>query len=348
MTSQSDAGLTLMTSIPPAADERLASVIPASLRSFEKNGLSAISINWPGEIERVRALYPTVAAAAVSAERPAIFPNRYGPPLGALFAFGRNGDALGICNADVLMLQSDIRARVFHQPERFFVAHRLDVDRLGGDIVGVYRRGVDAVFFNRGRYPALLEDEHLARFQLGAPFWDILMPVIASFHGPVSFIEPPFIVHAVHEARWSDDDYANLRQLAIATAVRHAQRHAAGRPHARAFLELFDRYVGRDVESLNRRARRNAMTIFNLWLAKLEHQGAERLHVEISGELSLSAFSTLGGPLADTPTDADTAGAGAGAFGVQRMRQWTKAHLRVWKRRRRERAIATRLADVEF
>jgi hypothetical protein len=336
----------VLTSIPPSNDGRLASIVPAVLRSFEANGLATVSVNWPQEIDRVRSLYPGVTAVGASPAHFPVFPSRYGPTLGSVFDAAAAYPTIGICNADVPMLTSDIGERIERQPQTFFAAHRLDVDRMGGDIVGFYRRGIDAVFFDRHHFRDLLNDENLVRFQLGAPFWDILMPILASFHGPVSFIEPPFIIHPIHKARWSEPDYEVLREIAISTVVRHAERHSARRPQARAFLTLFERYVGRATEPLSRRATKNAMMIFNLWLAKLERERTTRLNVRVDGELSAFALTQLERSLPDTPTEIIATSGAAKRTPV--IRRWTSARLREWKRRRRERAVDAHLADIEF
>lgn len=306
--------------------------------------MQIVSVNWSGEVERVQSHHGATRILSVPDDLPAMFPGRYGPPLGAFFGAGR-GDILGICNADILMLKCDIAERARSRPATFFAARRLDVDRVGGNIVGLYRRGVDAVFFDCDRYRALIEDENLARFQLGAPFWDILLPLLASFHGPVSFIDPPFLVHPVHDARWSAQDYETLRQAAVVTVVRHAERHSATSSAARTFLQLFRRYVGRDIAPLDRRARRNAMALFSLWLGKLEREGVQRLDVQIGDELSPSAIARLRDPLPETPTDATSP---SGGVGLRALRRWARARLREWKHQRRERAIAARLAGVRF
>jgi hypothetical protein len=351
MTGRSPAEAVLVTSIVPSADGRLASVMPAALRSFAANGFSPLSVNRPDEVKRVRDLFPQLAVVAASSGRAAIFRNRYGPALGSVFDASAAHDWIGICNADVVMLAGDIRALLERRPDTFFAAHRLDIDRIGGDILGLYRRGVDAVFFNRTHYAALLDDPDLAKFQLGAPLWDIVMPVLASFHGPVALIRPPFILHVAHKARWAAADYRLLRRLAVETVVRHAERYAGTRPEARRFLDLFDRVAGRRTATTGRRGDlRKAMAAINLWRTKLERDGTVDVHVDLAGEIGPEALKKLARPLADTPTDPDEALAGglSGQLGARRLRQLVAARLRVWKSRRRERELDAQLADLGF
>ena len=345
----SNVSAALITSIPPSIDSRLASVVPVALRSFAANGYSVRSVNWPAEMARVRELFPDASVVPASRDN-SLFPGRYGPTLGSVFDATADSRALAICNADVLMLPSNIHAMMEAHPGTFFAAHRLDVDRIGGDIVGLYRRGVDAVFFDRAAFAPLIEDAGLARFQLGAPFWDILLPVLASFHGPVRFIAPPFILHAVHPARWSNRDYGALRRLAARVAVDHAARHAGERPNARVFLKLAEPYVRPGELSPGRRAVRRVMQLFNIWLAGIEASASMPLDVTVDGMLSPAALRQLEGRLPESPTDAEAAVAASATprFSPVRASRWVGQRLRELKRARRERAIRARLAEVEF
>ena len=341
----------LVTSIPPPHlfDGRLESLLPETLRSFDKNGFSTISVNWPAEIDLLEPSFPGIAFVAADRSR-AIFPERYGPSIGSVLGACAGHDACAIVNADIYMLESDIVDVVNRNPGTFFVAHRLDVDRIRGDIVGVYRRGTDAVFFNPERFAALAEDPDLGRFQLGAPFWDIVIPIVASFHGVVSFIDPPFILHPVHRARWSHADYDTLREAAIKTVIGHAQLHADRSDQARLFLQLIDRHVGRKRDVLNRRSIRNAKMIFNLWIAKVERANAQAIRVKIDGELNHPSLQGLSGELVETPTDSLGAvdGSSASMLSLWRLNRLAKSSLRNWKQRRREKAVTDRLAGIEF
>ena len=337
------------TSIAPAANPRLTSVVPAALRSFAANGFSVISVNPKEEIERVRSLYPGVAVVAASPRNP-IAVGRYGAALGSIFEAAAGCRMLGICNADIVMLGSDIRAALERDPDTFFAAQRLDIDRPGGNILGLYRRGVDAVFFDSGRYAALVEDENLARFQLGAPFWDVVLPIAASFHGPVAFVAPPFIVHVVHKPRVFGADYDILRLWAIETLVRHAERYADDRPAARAFLSLFDTCGGRRSGARDGRDVKNAMMAINVWRTRLERDGRRRIAATIVAEISASALDQLKRPLGETPSDPERALASRmdGAFSPRRVRQAIAAQLRAWRRERSERAAGARLAGLKL
>ena len=336
-----------MTSIPPSADGGQGSIVSVATGSFTVNGFTTISVNAPDEIDRIRAAFPAAAIRAATSGVP-LFAGRYGPTLCSIFDAAAGYETIGICNSDVVMLTSDVRKRITDDPDIFFAAHRLDVDRLGGNVLGLYRRGIDAVFFDRRRYAALFEDKNLGRFQLGAPLWDIVLPILASFHGSVAFIEPPFILHAVHKTRWLPADYRIARRWAAETVAAHARRYATTRPRASAFVELLERHVGRRDDHLDRRGLRNTMKVFGLWMAKLEHEGRTRLRVEIAGELGDAAVRHLDRPIPDTPSNPELTlvGAAGSPLNMRRIRYKFAAGLRAWKRHRRERAVVSQLADV--
>jgi hypothetical protein len=337
----------MMTSVPPFSDERLATVVPQVLASFAANGFSPISVNWAHEIAAVENLAPQARVVPAATDVAPLFAGRYGPTLAALFDAAGDSRTIGICNADVLMLTSDIRHRLEREPGTFFTAHRLDIDTLGGSIVGVYRRGIDAVFFNRDRFKPLFDDSRLLSLQLGAPFWDLALPIVASFHGPVAFIDPPFLVHTLHDAHWNADHVAAGARPALAAIVEHAERCAHRRPRARYFLDLVDKHVGRDIAGLTPHRVNKALAILNMWMAKLERTRATRLNVTMAGELGPHTRTQLRLALPDTSGKAQ-----AGPVGIPPslwvMRQWMRAKLRQMKPHRHDREIAASFAAAEF
>jgi hypothetical protein len=340
----------LMTSVPPFSDERPATVVPQVLASFAANGFSPVSVNWAHEIGAVAARYPEADVVAASTRTRPLFEGRYGPTLAALFDAAGDSRTIGICNADVLMLTSDIRRRLEREPGTFFTAHRLDIDTFGGSIVGVYRKGIDAVFFDRDRFRPLFEDSRLLSLQIGAPFWDLALPIVASFHGPVAFIDPPFLVHTLHDAHWNAGDVAAGARPALAAIIEHAERCADFRPRARYFLKLVDQHVGRDVAELSPHKVNKALAILNMWMVKLERTGTTRVNVAMAGELGPYARAQLRLALPDTSGKAQAGPVGVppSLMSLWVMRQWMRAKLRQMKPRRQDREIAESFAAAEF
>lgn len=332
---------TIVTSLSPRGltDERVDN-LESCLASFRDSGFRPLSVNLAGEIPELERRFPDVQFAVAGNDR--IFKERYGPSLGAAFSVCPD-DACAVINADIKLLPSNIGEVARRMPEAFFVAHRLDIDRPGGDILGLYRNGIDALYFRKSAYSELLDDPDVCRFQFGAPFWDLVIPVVASFHGPVVFIDPPFILHTMHEARWSQDDYLKLQALAFPAILRHAERHSH-KPAARAFLDGFHGCIGRKPDLAERRTWRMAKLLVDQWLIKVEAQTAMRLDVEIGDALSDASAGVLGGParIGDTPTPRELSERRKTVLG--RINDVFKAQ----RRRRRESIAAGAFASARF
>lgn len=275
-----------VTSIPPlkrdgtpeSNDIRLARIRRA-IRSFEANGFAVTSVNPSSEIAELAELYSTVSFEGPEA-RDGVFTGRYGPTFAALFETCRKGCPSTIINADVYLIGSDIVDHLIRNPETFFVARRADIGSDDHAYMGTYGRGVDALFFDPDRYRPLIDDEVIGRLQLGAPFWDIIVPVVASFHGIVEFIRPPFILHTVHEAKWSDADYAVLRAFASNAVLRHARLHAASNVVARRFVGMAERLVGTREVLETRDDTKAIAQLIDAWLKRIEQAQAARIAID--------------------------------------------------------------------
>ncbi len=332
--------VSLLTSIPPRArdlhrqEERFAH-IRAAVASFSANGFACVSVNRQDEIDVLQPLFPDVRFV-IAAPAEEIFPGRYGPSLKSIFGALDAPAPCAIVNADNYMLRSEILGCLNRNPDTTFVARRLDVTTDNPPhIAGVYERGIDGVFLSKLHFEPIAGDSALMKLKLGAPFWDIVIPIAASFHGKVRFIAPPFLLHPLHEANWSHADYDQLRLFSIRALADHARRHAQLMPRA----ALFDRLVSEFVYSqpkLGRRAVRNAMSIFDLWLKRIE--SADAVTISTDETLASVEILTAGGPpgrLAhyDTPPGKATPGA-----------------FRRWKARRHERRrqVIRSVIDASF
>lgn len=342
----------LITSIPPlpeasSSDKNSRTYADQSrvLNSFRASGFDVASVNSADEIESLQPLFADVRfILAEPAE--AVFPDRYGPSIGSTLAACVGSESCAIVNADIYLLESDIRDLMRRNPGSFFVARRLDVDRFGGDFFGVYGRGIDAVFFVPDRFAALIEDRDVGRFQLGAPFWDLVVPIIASFHGPVTFVEPPFILHQVHTPKFSNHDYELLRKAAIGTLIRHAAAQAERSVRARAFMHLVDRYVGSRGDNLDRRAVRRMSTILDFWMSQLEMEPAEKVQANLDDVLSPRSLERIAAGELTNDTEAADRDAAAEASIWRRWITSKPMSFRERKRRRRRRILSRLLDDI--
>jgi hypothetical protein len=296
--------------------------VEAALRSFSANGFSTLSVNRQDEIARLHELFPEVHFV-VDDPKDGIFPGRYGPSFGSIFgALGRPA-ACAIVNADNYMLKGEIVRRMSENPHTTFVARRLDVDVAGATTAGVYERGIDGLFLSSDHCESLANDKVLTKLQLGAPFWDIVLPIAASLHGTVKFIAPPFLLHPLHEANWSHADYDRLRLFSIGALADHAKRYSKLSPRAALFDRLMSEFVYARGPKLSHSSLRNAMSIFDLWLKNIETHNTVSLSTsEVLGENGEMRFC-------HAPAVQNSEGGDAASD--------VRGFLRRWKMRRRER-----------
>jgi len=225
----------LVTSIPPGVfgASNTNQNTAKAIASFERSGFRVVSLGRPGE-KPVLEHFRTVQFQEASGR--GIISNRYGPSFGDLLSVIGDGDVGAIVNADIYMAKSNILDILSTNSNAILVARRVDVEHLGGDVVGVYRRGIDGIFFSRNTVSEIRDDADLACFQLGAPYWDVVLPVAASFHHELRFTPAPFLCHPIHEAKWNEADYRLLRTQAVKAIISHAEKYRHRSQNADAFL----------------------------------------------------------------------------------------------------------------
>jgi hypothetical protein len=179
------------------------------------------------------------------------------------------------------MTRSNLRQFLATNPGTILVARRIDISD-NGEIVGLYRRGIDGIFFTPGTIEALRADPMVGQFQLGAPYWDIVLPVIASFHHRLQFVASPLLCHELHPPQWDEADYRRLRTHAVAAVVENAKRHRLASPMANEFLVGLDRH-------LSARRPRRVVSVekctaeyMGLYLSHLERTSSVSLHVNLN------------------------------------------------------------------
>lgn len=336
-----------LTSVPPAkanqseeANARSRARLGRSLESFVANGFKVVSVNRAAEIPLLEGAYG--ALAFVEATRTGLFGDRYGPSLGSIFDACRKSRLCAVLNADVYLVKSRIAETVERNPRKFYVARRADIVDYGGAYIGTYTRGIDAFFFQPEHCAAIIDDAALGQLQLGAPMWDIALPVIATFHAEVEFIAPPFLLHAIHAPKWSRPDYERLRMFCADAILSQARAAAPTSVNARRFLHVIEAALGR----LDRVTRKSDAKLFmrlaNFWLTRIEEAHTVRIEVDSSDPVLSAALTGLGRASGDL--------ARRESLPEARAPRWpapieaARAALRRWKRDRRTRRW-TRLFD---
>lgn len=273
-------GAHIVTSIPPRvfgeddAKQSTATVVA----SFERSGFDVVSLGRPGEPSGSDH-FPTVQFREASAR--GVIPNRYGPSFGDLLAVIGDESIGAVVNADIYLAKSNILDVLSSSSDVVFVARRLDVEHLGGAVVGVYQRGIDGIFFSRNTVSEIRDDAELACFQLGAPYWDVVLPVAASFHHQIRFIPAPFLSHPIHEAKWNEEDYRQLRARAVKAIVNHAEKHRHRSGHADAFLKGVERHLEAMRPSSPLRREKQIAEYMGYWLGRYEAEVAD-LEMDLS------------------------------------------------------------------
>ena len=274
-----------VTSIPPPrpnqsleAIDRARSRLARSIASFSANGFQVVSVNHAAEIPALEGTYDDVAF--VTGTQEGLFRERYGPSFGSIFDTCRGTRLCAVLNADVYLVKGRITAMLEQNPGKFYVARRVDIVDYGEVYVGTYTRGIDAFFFWPEYFSALMADPNIARLQLGAPMWDIAVPVIASFHGDVEFIEPPFLFHPIHPMTWSRPDYARLRMFCADAILDHARAMAGTSLNARRLLHVIEARLGQRPRISRRRGAKLVMRLANFWLRRIEISQSVRVDVD--------------------------------------------------------------------
>ena len=280
----------LVTSIPPrfgGADEarqlsRVGLTMADAMASFEASGFRVVSVNRAGEAAGIQG-FPSVEIREVPPG--GLFPNKYGPNFARLFA--QFGDAPGaIVNADIVLLPSNVGAVIATRPGTVLFARRLDVSTAASSVIGTYHRGIDGIFFAGGALAEVAADADVGAFQVGAPYWDVIIPVVASLHRPIEFVPAPFLLHEIHPARWNKADYKRLREAAVRTALAHAERWRADRPRADAFLRGLESYVGGKVDFASDRSIKAAAVYMNLWLGQFDSRPSDTVAVDFNAPVA--------------------------------------------------------------
>jgi hypothetical protein len=197
----------LFTSIPPRFSRKDASgneigqeYLAACVASWRDNGFEPVSINRPDEVDSVRALgLVDVRAASM---REAVWPNRFGPPLGDVFD-AMPDEQVAFTNADIYILRSDL-AQVLkrHGSTDVITARRSDVDHLGAPRCDTFEKGFDFFSFKPATIAPVIRHPDIRRFQLGAPWWDYAFPMACTSCASLVGLREPVIVHQTHMDRW--------------------------------------------------------------------------------------------------------------------------------------------------
>lgn len=165
---------------------------------------------------------------------PRIFPHRYGPPLGAL---------MELANGPTVIVNADIRLSVLPsqltQAARGGLAFAQRIETPSGRL---HPWGFDLFAFDDTLKMALRNVKGWEDFQLGAPWWDYVLPLMAARAGvPLRRIAAPVAYHTTHTQHWRDDDYQLLgKRVAVLMGQRGPLRTFAVSCHGAIISQADD------------------------------------------------------------------------------------------------------------
>lgn len=273
----------VVTSIPPRAiaapHGEDAERVFSALRSFAANGYDIVSVRRQAEPE------PCLGELSIrhfAGTDEGFFARRYGPSFRDIFRYARNGPVDAILNSDVFMVPCDAKNVMLTQERTIVAARRIDVDRLGGEFEGTYSQGIDGLFISPDIDLSQFETEHFAAFQLGAPFWDIVIPLVLSFHFNLAFATPPVLLHANHPQHWRQEDYKELRRHAVEITVCYAKRIRNESRRASQFLRGLEVYCPDIGNSLSDKQVKRAATYMAAFLGNIEAKNGADLNADLN------------------------------------------------------------------
>ena len=240
-----------VTSVPPKIRRPLANgndvgleYLQACLQTWLKTGAELTTLNRPSEVPRLPPVPAEISRVRIE-EDTALYKNCYGPSLGAMADAGKGNDIVGIFNADTYLFNSAALKNMLQTEAKdtLIFARRIDVETFGGALRNLNKTGVDAIFFDREHFMPMFSDPDVGIFQMGVPWWDVLVPTVASFYGYVACIDEPFVAHMDHLQAWETNEYRRVGLLARDTMLRQARKRAGVSAVARDFLEEYSAFL---------------------------------------------------------------------------------------------------------
>lgn len=240
-----------ITSVPPKICRPLANgndvgldYLQACLQTWLKTGAKMATLNRPSELPCLPPVPAEVSRVPIEGDT-ALYKNRFGPSLGAMADAGRDNDIVGIFNADTYLFDSAALKNMLQTEAKdtLIFARRIDVENFGGALRTLNKTGVDAIFFDRERFMPMFSDPDVGTFQMGVPWWDVLVPTVAGFYGHVACIDEPFVAHMDHLQAWESKEYLRVGVLARDTMLRQARKMAGVSAEARDFLAQYSVFL---------------------------------------------------------------------------------------------------------
>lgn len=242
--------ITVATSIAPTNIEKQ----QVAIASWLQLGMTVLSVNTSGEISKLQPLFPDVYFIATERTAVSLLDHPFIFIDDILLALEQYGDdTCGIINSDIAIKnQSEFINFVNSYVQSSFIyGQRVDLVS-PNDADQFFERGRDFFFFHKN----LISSIPSSFFCLGAPWWDLWLPLVAEQSG-YRLIQPcdKIAFHIAHKSNWNPRHMFLMAGLFI-ESLRYHQHSILGMPgyqkHVRAaivegkadvYLELILNYL---------------------------------------------------------------------------------------------------------
>jgi hypothetical protein len=125
---------------------------------------------------------------------------------------------------------------------------------------------------------------------MGVPWWDVLVPTVASFYGKVACISEPLLAHMCHPEIWNKEEYHRVGTLARDVLLDQAEKMADKSDVAHDFLEQYRDFLSRMKGEKERRVLFNLNQFCWKWIWK--NSRIISSPVRLDSDLFRSSFQT--------------------------------------------------------
>jgi hypothetical protein len=271
----------LVTSISPniASAPSKAEHVRKVVQSFRENNYDVVSLRRAHEPALPSGLFDV---CQMSGSSRGFFSNRYGPSFADIFAAHNVNPVGAIVNADTYLLPCDVADFLKSAEKTIIASRRIDVEYLGGDFEGVHNAGLDGLFISPDIDLSVFEDERFSLFQVGAPYWDIVIPLVLSFHFNLTFAKLPILLHASHDQVWRNADYELLRGHAATITTQYAQSIREQSEAADKFLRGLEFYCPEYSKDDSERTIKKIAIFLAFSLENIERENGLSLDVDLN------------------------------------------------------------------
>ena len=180
----------------------------AAIETWEAVGFNVLSVNFSHEISNLSHLFPNIEFEAIDEFEQAEGARKLIPINAILNALKkRNANICGIINSDIhFRVDSSFLEKIYTTAsDCCVIGARVDIKNLSEKYGTMYPYGYDYIFQDIN----MLSYYPTSPFKLGAPWWDMWMPMELILSGQIpKFLQDPVAFHLHHEKRWNMSEWS--------------------------------------------------------------------------------------------------------------------------------------------